>query len=169
VSKEFRDPVRNINPEILSNLEMVSTKVMPLPGGVGRRIGNEHDPRLSGLSKFGPTPVGDTTTYYEQIAVVRDKRDGLYYVAFRETPDALLVRNNDLEKFPEWLMKSKEKLREASIYIYIAKRHPKEVPVMRSHEDWLSPIVVPAVFDSIAYFLYKNSVIDDSVYGRFKQ
>ena len=154
---KYRDPVRNLNPEVLANLELVDNRVYPLPGGTGRRWTNEVDSRLSSLA--GTTPVGDVVTFYEAIASVRDKRTKTFYVAFRETVDAQLARESDLTKYPEWLMKSNEKQRERLIHIYMVMKHPKDVPIMRSHEDWLAPIGDPAVFDAVWHFLSQNNVV----------
>jgi len=64
---------RSVNVEFLTGLELVSTKIFPLPGGVGRRQNpTAYDPRLTHLS--GLTPVGDEVVYYEHIATVRHKR-----------------------------------------------------------------------------------------------
>jgi hypothetical protein len=156
---QYRDPVRNLNPEILASLEMVDTRVYPLPGGTGRRWTNEIDPRLSNLLKAGGTPRGDDVTFYEHIAAVRDKRTKTFYVAFRETVDAQLARERDPLKFPEWLMKSPEKQRERPIFIYVVMKHPKDLPILRSHEDWLAPIADVATFDAVWHFLAKNNVV----------
>lgn len=158
-TKQYRDPVRNLNQEVLASLEMVETRVYPLPGGTGRRWTNEIDPRLSSLVKAGSTPTGDVVTFYEHIASIRDKRTKVFYVAFRETVDAQLARENNLVKFPEWLMKSNEKQRERLIHIYVVKKHPKDVPIMRSQEDWLSPIEDAATFDAVWHFLSQNGVV----------
>ena len=153
----FRDPVRHISPEILSRLEMVSDHISPLKGGKARRINNTPDPRLTKLQD----PTGDEITFYEHIATVLDRFTGKFYVAFRETADALFARSQDLEKFPEWIMKSPEKHKERQIFVYQVYRHPKDVPVMRSHEDWLRPIAAedPLLWDTLVYFLSKSGVI----------
>lgn len=156
---KYRDPVRNLNPEILSNLELTETRIYPLPGGTGRRWTNDIDPRLVHLKSIGGSPTGEEVTFYEHIASVRDKRSGVWYVAFRETVDAQLARESDLKKYPEWLMKSNEKQRERLIHIYVVIKHPKDVPIIRSQEDWLSPISDPATFDAVWHFLSQNGVV----------
>lgn len=160
----FKDPVRSVNMEVLNRLEMVSDHVSPLPGGTGRRIEGAPDPRLTKLQDV----TGDVVTYYEHIASVRDKKTGQFYVAFRETPDALFARSQDTEKYPEWLMKTKEKLNECMIFVYAVYRHPKDVPILRSHEDWLTSITDPSVFDAVVYFLSKNNVITAEQYRNFQ-
>jgi hypothetical protein len=157
MSSAYRDPVRALNPEILAGLELVETRVYPLPGGTGRRWTNEVDARLSGLA--GTTPVGDNITFFEHIALVRDKRAKVFYVAFRETVDAQLARESDPLKYPEWLMKHNAKHNERMIYIYMVKKHPKDVPIMRSQEDWLEPIGDPQVFDAVWHFLAGHNVV----------
>ncbi len=161
-TKKYLDPVRSINSELLHRLEMVSDHVSPLPGGSGRRLGGA-DPRFTKLQDT----TGDTITYYEHIASVRDKKTGIFYVAFKETADALFARSQDMEKYPEWLMKTKEKQNERMIFIHQVYRHPKDISVMRSHEDWLTPITDPSTFDTVAYFLSKSGVLTAEQYKRF--
>jgi hypothetical protein len=152
---KFRDPVRSVSSEILGRLELISDHITPLPGGSGRRINNTPDPRLSKLQ----SPIGEIVTYYEHIASVRDKGTDKFYVAFRETADALFARSQDMEKYPEWLMKMPQKHKERMIFVYQVYRHPKEVPILRSHEDWLCEVPNPDAFDALTYFLVKNGVI----------
>lgn len=156
-------PFRPLNEELLAGLELVSNKVHPLAGATGRRLENKVDDRLSGLKN--QTPVGDEVTYYEHIATVRHQPTNTFFVSFRETMDAFLARQQDAAKYPEWLMKSPEKQAERMVYIYSVKCHPKSVPVMRSHEDWLSHIADVTTFDTLAYFLYRQGVIDQKVYS----
>lgn len=158
---KYLDPIRSINSELLHRLEMVSDHISPLPGGSGRRVGGV-DPRLNIQG-----PLGDTVTYYEHIATVREAGTGIYYVAFKETADALFARSQDLTKYPEWLMKTKEKQNERMIFIHQVYRHPKNVPTIRSQDDWLTPIKDPSVFDTVAYFLSKSGVFTAEQYKRF--
>ena len=153
----FRDPVRPISPEILGRLELVSDHITPLKGGTGRRVNNTVDPRLTKLQ----SPTGDEVSYYEHIATVRDKGTNKFYVAFRETADALFARSQDMEKFPEWIMKSMEKQKERMIFVYQVYKHPKDVSILRSHEDWLRPIASedPMLWDTVVYFLSRHGVI----------
>lgn len=156
----MRDPVRPLNLEFLMGLELVTTKIYPLPGATGRRQDStQADPRLSGLQ--GQTLPGDEVTYYEHIATVRHTPTNTFFVAFRETMDAFLARQQDPAKYPEWLMKSPEKQAERTIHIYMATRHPKSVAILRSHEDWLSHVADVAVFDALSHFLHRHHVIDD--------
>jgi len=162
----LRDPVRPINAVILAGLTLESTKVFPLAGGTGRRQNSQADPRLSGLKAL--TAKGDEVTYYEHIATVRDKKNSHFYIAFRETMDAFLARQQDPTKFPEWLMKSPEKQAERKIYVYRVLREP--TAVMTSHEQWLEPIPDgdSAVFDAIAHLLHQHHVIDSAVYSTLR-
>jgi hypothetical protein len=93
------------------------------------------------------------------------------YVVFRETMDALLAQQQDLIKFPKWLMNDPVKHTERSIYIHIAK--PGAAQLIRSgriatHQDWLDAIAEPWAFDSIAFFLLQNKIIDEQMYRRIK-
>lgn len=157
---KMRDPVRNINPEFLAGLTLESNKVYPLPGGFGPRMNNEIDPRLTHLQG---TPKGDVVPYYEHIATVRHGNTNKFFIAFRETMDAFLARQQDPQKFPEWLMKDPRKQAERQIFIYMVYKHPKSVPVMNSFEDWLSHLADESIFDSIAYFLTKQGVFTEEM------
>jgi hypothetical protein len=175
---------RSINPALLGSLELVSDKIHPLPGATGRRLESEYDKRLSGLTG---TPTGDNVTYYEHIATLRDKASRGFFVAFRETMDAFLARfavcgctspafdargqcqnclKWDPTRFPEWLMKSPEKQAERFIHIYAVRCHPSQVAVMRSHEDWLTPIADDQTFDTLAYFLEKQGIVKEQIHKR---
>jgi hypothetical protein len=156
-ASKFRDPVRPVSSEILSRLELVSDHISPLLGGTGRRLYADPDPRLSKLQD----PTGDKVSYYEHIASVRDKGTDKFYVAFRETADALLARSQDFRKYPEWLMKTTQKHKERMIFIYHVYRHPSKVPILRSHEDWLRPIAADEtlLWDTLVFFLSKSGVI----------
>jgi hypothetical protein len=160
---QLKDPVRPINQELLSYLELVSTHVFPLPGGSGPRVTSEVDARISkkkyvtGLKDA--TKGGDFITYYEHICTVRDNNTKKFYIAFRETADALYARSQDAEKFPSWLMATREKMNERQLFIHEVVKHPNQVAVLRSHEDWLQPLNSPELFDAIVFFLSKNGVI----------
>jgi hypothetical protein len=152
---KYIDPVRSIEPGFLSRLELVSDHVMPLAGGSGPRVNNTKDPRLSKLQG----KENNLITYYEHIATIRDTKSSIFYVAFRETPDALFARSQDPVKYPEWLMKTQEKINECRIFIYKVYRHPKQVGVLTSFEQWLCPIDEPKVFDTLVLFLGKNNIL----------
>lgn len=151
----LKDPVRNVNQEFLAGLTLESNKVYPLPGGSGPRVNNVVDPRLTHLQG---TPKGDTVCYYEHVATVRHVPTNKFFIAFRETGDALLARQQDPTKYPEWLMKDTRKQAERQIHIYMVYKHPAHVKVMNSLEDWLAHLADDSIFDSISYFLGKNGV-----------
>jgi hypothetical protein len=92
---------------------------------------------------------------------VRHKATNKFFVAFKETMDAFLARSTDLQKYPEWLMKQPNKQAEREIHIYLVTRTPQSVSIMRSHEDWLAHIADVGTFDTLAYFLAQNNVIDE--------
>jgi hypothetical protein len=161
--------MRNVSQEILAHLHLEDNKVRPLPGGSGPRS-TEPDPRLSHLQGI----LGDVVTFYEHLATIRyrdpsgNSRKDMFFVAFRQTMDALMLEQSDPEKYPEWLMKDAVKKTELRTYIYRVARHPKEVPAMNSFEDWLEHIENHMVFDTVAYFLLHNKVISEEMYGTIK-
>ena len=183
----FKDPVRNINRAFLVGLEIESHKIFPLPGATGRRQSNEVDSRLSKIA--GTTPVGEDVTYYEHLATVRHRPTNTFYVVFRETMDAFLVRHSlctcknpafnakgqcgqchksNASMYPEWLMKAPEKQAELMINIYAVKCHPNTVAVMRSHEDWLSHIADTTIFDALAFFLEQKGIVDQKALANLR-
>jgi hypothetical protein len=173
ISDKFRDPVRNVNKEFLAGLETVSNKIYPLPGATFRR-GIDIDPRLSKLHAMAGTPLKDEITYYEHIATVRNRVDNRYFIAFRQTMDALLIDFKDPTKYPEWLIKSDIKKAELKTHIYAVKMFngqpvlPRNLTIIRTHEDYLEHIGQDWVFDTIAYFLMTNKVITLDMYTRMK-
>ena len=164
-------PFRQVNAELLSNLELESNKVYPLPGAIVARRAPP-DPRLSHLKTgtvsgdiLGPKE-SDKICYYEHIATIRDKISKRFYVAFRQTMDALMLEQNDSLLYPEWLIKSSVKKTELLIYIYQVYKVPFEG--MKSHEDWLRQITDVPEFDTLAYFLLSKNVISQDMYGKMK-
>ena len=153
---------RPLNVEFLNGLEMVSIKIHPLAGATGRRPEIDVDPRLTAIA--GLTAIGDMT-FYEHIATVHHRPTATFYVAFRETMDAFMMRQQDPIKYPKWLLASPEKQAERYIHIYKVKCHPNHVPVLRSHEDWLEPIgdAEVYVFEALHHFLKQNGVIKEQV------
>jgi hypothetical protein len=159
---------RNVNQELLSRLTLEDNKTRPLPGGTGRRQSNQVDARLSKIA--GTTPVSDSITFYEHLATIRyrdpgDSKKDKFFVAFRQTMDALLLEQQDPSLYPEYLMKDPVKKTELKTYIYQVTKHWKEVPILRSHEDWLSHIADVPTFDTIAYFLLKYGIISEEMFG----
>jgi len=41
----------------------------------------------------------------------------------------------------------------------VVMKHPKDLPILRSHEDWLAQITDTATFDAVWHFLAKNNVV----------
>lgn len=166
--QQLKPPIRNINREILSRLTLEDNKVRPLQGAVGHRTG-EIDARLSQLKPMTGIDQSDVVCFYEHVATIRyhdDSGQDKFFVAFRQTMDALLLEQSDPEKYPEWMMKHPVKKTELSIYIYAVVRHWKQVPVLRTHEDWLAHIADPMMFDTVAHFLLSQNVISQEMYGR---
>lgn len=167
VNAGYKHPVRNINPEILDRLTLEDAKIYPLPGATGRRPTGAPDPRLSQLQGSQP----DEVCFYEHVATIRyhdpnSPNKDTFFVAFRQTMDALLLEQQDPEKYPEWLMKDPVKRTELAVFIYMVTKHPKQVPVLRSHEDWLAHVADPMMFDTLAHFLLKQKVITQEMYGK---
>lgn len=162
---QFRDPVRPVRMDLVANLVLEDAAVYPLPGGAFVR-GTDPDPRLVHLKEY---KLGDKVLYYEHIATVKDRSANLYYVIFRETMDALLARQKNPELFPEWLMKHSVKKTERRIFVYLAYRHPKLVPGgVQVFTDWLQHVEDETTQDAIFYFLLRNNVITEEMYGTSK-
>lgn len=147
----------SMNEEFLLGLELLSAKIHPLAGAIGRRLDFD-DPRIKDSAK-----VGEEVAFYEHLATIRHKGTDKYFVAFRETMDAFLARQTDLAKYPKWLMDNSQKQRERNIYIYLVKAHPKSIPIMKSHEDWLTDFNDNIIFNTIVYFLEKHGIVSPEV------
>jgi hypothetical protein len=167
----MKDPVRSVNEEMLFDLELLSDKIFPLPGATFDRRG-ESDPRLSKLTPMSGVSSEGKVTFYEHVATIRHKATNRYFVAFRQTMDALFLEQNDSQLYPEWLMKSDVKKTELKVYVYTVREHngqpllPSKMPIIRTHEDWLAHIGVPWVFDTLVFFLLKNHIITEEMYGK---
>ena len=162
-------PVRQVNKELLDQLELVRTDVYPLPGGTGRRLETPSAPNGVDLRVHanGLPRDGKDICYYEHIATVRHPQTKTFYVVFRETMDAFLVRMSDPVKYPKWLIERPDKQAERNIYIHLVTVHPSQVPIMRSQDDWLTPISDPTVFDTLVEFLGKKySVLSREAYQK---
>ena len=171
---KFKDPVRSINQEFLQGLSVLSNKEFPLPGAVCR--GGDRDPRFKHLS-----PGTGEMCLFTHLATIRHNPTGSYFVVFQKTLDALHLEQQDPTKYPEWLMDSNFKKGELSIYIHMVKppydKNPGLVRADRSITDasaqtrvhkWLQEIATPWVFDTVAYFLLKNHIINEEMYGKIK-
>lgn len=170
----MKDPVRNINNEFLQNLEVLSNKEMPLPGA--RVRGGDRDPRFSHL----PTGTAEMVAF-NHLATIRHKSTETIFVVFRKTLDALHFEQHDPEKYPSWLMDSSVKKTELSTYIHVVKPPYDKSPtlVTRDHnimdvtgqtriDKWLSEISTEWIFDTIAYYLLKNNIITQEMYGSIR-
>lgn len=160
---QYRDPVRSLNRVFLAGLTLEENHSLvpkPLPGGVGRRHSNTIDPRLSGLA--GTTPVGEEVVFFEHLATLRHAASRRFFVAFRETLDAFLLRQQDANLYPEWLIKSVEKQKERQVFIHLVTQHPRQVPILRSQNDWLAPVADISEFDALEYFLIQQGILPKS-------
>lgn len=170
---KLKDPVRNINPEYLQGLEVLSNKEFPLPGSKCK--GGSVDIRHKHLS--GAAEV----VLFDHLATVRHKSSSMVFVAFRKTMDALHLEQNDPTKYPSWLMDSSVKKTELDVYIHALKSpyntNPglvlKDAAIVDASaqtrvDKWLAPIITPWVFDTVAYFLLKNNVITEEMYGKIQ-
>jgi hypothetical protein len=169
-TRKFLDPVRNVDMEFVSRLEVLEREIHPLPGSFVRREGV--DPRLAGLKVMmtaggavGPRE-GDQICLYESLAMIRHTPTGHVYLAFRETMDELMAQQTDPVKYPMWVMDSAGKRAERKILIARVLHRPTG----KDDREWLEfPPDTPAgdrVFDSIAYFLLRRQVISEEMYGR---
>jgi len=98
-TRKFLDPVRNVDMEFVSRLEVLEREIHPLPGSFVRR--EAVDPRLVGLKVMmtadgavGPRE-GDQICLYESLAMIRHAATGHVYLAFRETMDELMAQQTD--------------------------------------------------------------------------
>src|SRR4051812_3451442 len=99
---QYRDPVRSVNQEFLSGLELISQKVYPLPGSKCR--GGDRDKRFTHL------PSGEAeAVLFTHVATIRHRGSGAFFVAFKETKDAIYLQQQDPVKYPKWLMESELK------------------------------------------------------------
>lgn len=165
---------RNVNQEYLQGLEVISNKEFALPGAKCR--GGSHDPRFTNL----PSGTAEAVLF-NHLATVIHKGSEMVFVAFKKTMDALHMEQTDVNKYPAWLMDSDVKKTELDIYIH-AMRPPFNAnpqSVLRDKEImdvsaqtrvhiWLSEITTPWVFDTVAFYLLKNSIISQDMYGKIK-
>lgn len=171
---KLKDPVRNINQEYLAGLEVLSNKEFALPGAKCR--GGDRDLRFSHLA-----PGSAEMVLFNHLATVRHRASGMVFVVFRKTMDALHLEQSDLVKYPRWLMDSTVKKTELSTYIHVIKapfdKNPGLVLKDRSIMDttaqtrvdrWLQDITTPWVFDTVAYYLLKNNIITEEMYGAIR-
>jgi hypothetical protein len=162
---------RPVNEEFLQGLMLIDQRIYPLQGAVYPRQGLR-DPRLKTIISNDPSlnvKDSDTVCFYEHIATIKHAPTKTYFVAFRETMDALLAQQSDPDLFPEWLMKHPAKKTELSVFIYRVKCHPTSIPNLKSHEDWLDYVSDPLIQDTLAFFLLNNEVINQEMYGALRE
>lgn len=170
---ELKHPVRNINAEYMSGLQVLSNKEYPLPGAHCR--GASKDARHTHLS--GTAEV----VLFNHIATVRHKPTNTWFVVFKKTMDALHLEQQDPTKYPKWLMDSSLKEGELTIHIHTIKPPYADNPMLVARDRaiidataqtrvhlWLSEIGLPWVFDTVAYYLLKNNIINQDMYGKMK-
>lgn len=169
---QFKDPVRPINTEYLQGLEVLSNKEFSLPGAVCR--GGNRDSRHTHLG----SGTGEVV-FFNHLATIRHNPTKGLFVIFKQTMDGLYYEQQDPEKYPKWLMDSKVKATELAIYIHSVKPPYNDNPLLvlsdrnimdatsqtRQHK-WLEEIRNDWVFDTVAYFLLKNNIITEEMYGR---
>ena len=166
----LRDPVRPLTEGMLawaSQLEILDAEVYPLPGGQQRRTWAP-DARLTHLNASCSAKSSDVVTYYNHVAALRHKKDGLVFIVFRETKDALLTQQRDPDKFPLWLMESPVKNTELRTFVALMVQKPR--PGMTSPYDWLSPIEehfpnADWMVDVLAYTLIRKGLGAQDFYG----
>jgi len=170
--KALKDPVRNINAEYLQGLEVLSQKEYPLPGATCR--GGSPDPRL----KLNKKEADGQVVLFNHLATVRHKPTNTWFVVFKKTMDALLLEQQDPAKYPKWLMDSPQKSGELSVHIHTIKPPYSSNPILVAKDRaimdttaqtrvhlWLSEIGLSWVFDTVAYYLLKNKIITEEMYG----
>lgn len=171
---KFKDPVRNVNQEFLHGLDVLSNREFALPGAKCK--GGDRDPRFSHLA-----PGTAEMVMFNHLATVRHRPTGVVFVAFRKTLDALHFEQTNPDKYPKWLMDSDVKKTELNTYIHSVKapydKNPNLVlrdstimdPAGQTRVDkWLQEITNPWIFDTVAYFLLKNHIITEEMYGSIR-
>ena len=155
-----------LDPEFLSSLEVLDTTERPMPGSWVQK--KSVDPRLEGLKPMwfqgqavGPGEVREIALY-THIATLRHKKSGKVFVAFKESMDALLDRQQDPVKYPSWLMHHPVKKTELQIHIYQVVRRPAD----RYDRSWIAPLESDIVFDTIAWFLLRKGILTEEMFSR---
>jgi hypothetical protein len=154
--------------EFVAGLEVLDKTIRPMPGSWIRV--QDVDPRLTkavpmliGGQSVGPKAVREISTC-EHMATLRSKTRNVLYICFRETMDALYLRQQDLTKFPEWLMKDRVKRTELKIFVAEILRKPAG----RDDRGWLRFLDGPesdVVFESIVWYLLRKKILLEEMYG----
>jgi hypothetical protein len=167
---KFRDPVRPVDFQYASMLEVLERESRPMPGAWVER--KEVDARLSHAktmlfqgSSIGPRS-GDKVNIYELMCMLRHRPTGVIFAVFRESMDYLMQQQTDLKKYPEWLMKSPVKRTELRIHVAKVLRKPSGT----DDHKWLQfldeGVEANRVFDAIAWYLRTKGIIAEDMYGR---
>jgi len=162
--KKLYLPVRPVNLEFMAQLEVLDASVYPLPGGSAQR--KEPDPRLH----IDHPKDSDVLTFYEHLASVRHKPSGKIFVAFRETMDALMGRQQNPERYPAWIFNEQVKQTELRIHIYQVTANPKTLA--KSHGvsgqtwffEWLAPVEDEGIHESLVFYLMNQKILDPEMY-----
>lgn len=173
-------PIRTMNDQMLtwmSGLKVLDTKRYILPGGWETRS-FDPDSRLNlpimvqGGVNVGPK-MSDKVAYYEHVATVHHSREGLTFIVFQMTMDALLASQKDPDKFPAHLMKSAVKKTELRHFVYLVRNPPTQTT--SSLSQWLTSLDdfgdalgcdVTWIYDVISYFLINEGVIEQTFVTR---
>ena len=167
-------PVRQLTEAMLSwaaQLDVLDTEVYALPGATQSRTWDP-DPRLVNLAKSIDRKDSDRITYYHHVATIHHRKDGITFIAFKETRDALLARQSDPARYPLWLMESAVKATEQQTYFAVVKSKPG--PMTSSIYDWRRSIEdfgagihcdTSWMYDVLSYVLLRKGVVKQEFYG----
>lgn len=142
---------RQINQEFMSGLEIrdqAPYKDPRMPGSIIKSYGI--DPRIGTISNISQ-PL-EETILAERLATLIHKPSGRVFIVYQDTIDALYLENQDLIKYPKWLMEEKRKQNERSIRINEMIRAPKD----KYDREWLKEIP-ESDYDTIVYYLFPKT------------
>jgi hypothetical protein len=167
---KFRDPVRPVDFNYASMLEVLERESRPMPGAWIER--KEVDARLSqakvmlmGGHNIGPKNH-DKVNIYELLCMLRHRPTGQIFAVFRESMDYLMQQQTDPVKYPEWLIKSPVKRTELRIHVAKVLRKPQDKDDWRWLEFLDEGVDANRVFDAIAWYLRTKGIIGEAMYGR---
>jgi hypothetical protein len=170
-------PIRTITSEMMgwiAGLDVLDVGAYPLPGGQERRT-FDPDPRfglktmIAGGVNLSPKN-SDLVTYYEHVATIHHTREGVTFIAFKMTMDALFAMQKDPQRFPAWLMKSHIKKSELRVYFAVVSAPPR--PDMSSIYQWLVPVedAFPGaetwMYDALAYFITRKGILKEEFFKK---
>jgi hypothetical protein len=159
---------KGVNVAWLGQLEILEVQTYPLPGASVRRGTTfDVDPRLHVESPLST----DVLTFYEHVAAVRHKPSGRIYVAYRETMDTLLLRQQDPQKYPAWLLQHPVKQTELETVFREAYANPKRLKEMYGQQEiwfhrWLRYIEEDWVHETLSYFLLSNNFVKQQMFAK---